>query len=98
MFLFYLGNGWVGWRKESFSKGFVELVFEFSEVRNFSAVHIFTNNFFSKNVQVSCFMKFSECCFIYYYLKYTSELFHFVLQRGIFIINPKTSENLPAMA
>ncbi|XP_026809567.1 discoidin domain-containing receptor 2-like [Rhopalosiphum maidis] len=46
------GNGWVGWRKESFSKGFVELIFEFSEVRNFSAVHIFTNNFFSKNVQV----------------------------------------------
>jgi len=95
--LFDLGNGWVGWRKESFSKGFVELVFEFSEVRNFSAVHIFTNNFFSKNVQVSNFLKFSECSFLRY-LKYTSELFHFVLQRGIFIINPKTSKNLPAMA
>lgn len=63
MFLFDLGNGWVGWRKESFSKGFVELVFEFSEVRNFSAVHIFTNNFFSKNVQVSNLMKFLECSF-----------------------------------
>lgn len=54
---FYLsvtGNGWVGWRKESFSKkGYVELIFEFNEVRNFSAVHLFTNNFFSKNVQVS---------------------------------------------
>ncbi|VVC28233.1 Coagulation factor 5/8 C-terminal domain,Tyrosine-protein kinase, active site,Protein kinase [Cinara cedri] len=47
------GNGWVGWRKESFpEQGFVELIFEFNEVRNFSAVHIFTNNFFSKNVQV----------------------------------------------
>ncbi|XP_050420548.1 discoidin domain-containing receptor tyrosine kinase B-like isoform X3 [Adelges cooleyi] len=46
------GNGWIGWRKESFTKGFIELIFEFDEVRNFSAVHIFTNNFFSKNVQV----------------------------------------------
>lgn len=55
MSFYVTGNGWVGWRKEMFPKGFVELVFEFSEVRNFSAVHIFTNNFFSKNVQVSDF-------------------------------------------
>lgn len=54
-FFIYLGNGWVGWRNESFPKKYVELVFEFSEVRNFTAVHIFTNNFFSKNVQVSRF-------------------------------------------
>lgn len=52
-FQYDTGNGWVGWHKEAFPKGFVELVFEFSEIRNFSAVHIFTNNFFSKNVQVS---------------------------------------------
>lgn len=53
-YLFGAGNGWVGWRKESFSKkGYVELIFEFNEVRNFSAVHLYTNNFFSKNVQVS---------------------------------------------
>ncbi|XP_069672630.1 discoidin domain-containing receptor 2-like isoform X2 [Periplaneta americana] len=46
------GNGWVAWRNDSFPNHYVELVFEFDQVRNFSALHIFTNNFFSKNVQV----------------------------------------------
>ncbi|XP_068082101.1 discoidin domain-containing receptor 2 [Anabrus simplex] len=46
------GNGWVAWNNESFPNKYVELIFEFDQVRNFSAVHIFTNNFFSKNVQV----------------------------------------------
>ncbi|XP_065161564.1 discoidin domain-containing receptor 2-like isoform X1 [Atheta coriaria] len=46
------GNGWVGWRNDSVQDGYVELVFAFDQVRNFSAVHLFTNNFFSKNVQV----------------------------------------------
>ncbi|XP_054275589.1 discoidin domain-containing receptor tyrosine kinase B-like [Macrosteles quadrilineatus] len=46
------GNGWVGWRRESFPHNHVELVFEFDNLRNLTAVHIYTNNFFSKGVQV----------------------------------------------
>lgn len=49
---FHSGNGWVGWKKSSLIKSYVEAVFAFDEIRNFSAVHLFTNNFFSKEVQV----------------------------------------------
>ena len=46
-----LGHGWVGWRNESIKRP-VELLFKFTSVRNVSAVHIHTNNYFTKNVQV----------------------------------------------
>ncbi|XP_046981119.1 discoidin domain-containing receptor tyrosine kinase B-like [Schistocerca americana] len=46
------GNAWVGWTNESFPSGYVDLVFEFDQVRNFSAVQIFANNFFLRDVQV----------------------------------------------
>ncbi|XP_060534695.1 discoidin domain-containing receptor tyrosine kinase B-like [Cylas formicarius] len=46
------GNGWVSWKNDSFESDYVELVFEFDQVRNFSAVHLYTNNFFGRNVQV----------------------------------------------
>ncbi|XP_026464488.1 discoidin domain-containing receptor 2-like [Ctenocephalides felis] len=46
------GNGWVGWRNTSLGERYVELIFEFDQLRNFSAIHLFTNNFFSKDVQV----------------------------------------------
>ncbi|KDR19267.1 Discoidin domain-containing receptor 2, partial [Zootermopsis nevadensis] len=46
------GNGWVAWRNDSFPNHYVEMIFEFDQVRNFSVLHIFTNNFFTKNVQV----------------------------------------------
>ncbi|KAJ8985109.1 hypothetical protein NQ317_012759 [Molorchus minor] len=46
------GNGWISWRNDSFSTGYIELLFEFDQVRNFSAVYLHTNNFFSRNVQV----------------------------------------------
>jgi discoidin domain receptor family protein 2 len=46
------GNGWVAWRNDSFPNHFVEMIFEFDQIRNFSSLHIFTNNFFTKNVQV----------------------------------------------
>ncbi|XP_024085366.1 discoidin domain-containing receptor 2-like isoform X1 [Cimex lectularius] len=46
------GNGWVGWKNDSFPKNFFELVFEFDTVRNFSLVNLFTNNCFTKQVQV----------------------------------------------
>ncbi|XP_076272189.1 discoidin domain-containing receptor 2-like [Rhynchophorus ferrugineus] len=46
------GNGWVSWRNDSFTSGYVELSFEFDQVRNFSRMNIFTNNLFSRNVQI----------------------------------------------
>ncbi|XP_019870769.2 discoidin domain-containing receptor 2 [Aethina tumida] len=46
------GNGWVAWKNDSVSSGYVELLFAFDQVRNFSSVHLYTNNFFSRNVQV----------------------------------------------
>ncbi|KAL1517293.1 hypothetical protein ABEB36_001075 [Hypothenemus hampei] len=46
------GNGWVAWQNDSFETGYLELIFEFDHLRNFSAMHLFTNNFFSRNVQV----------------------------------------------
>ncbi|KAK4877698.1 hypothetical protein RN001_010204 [Aquatica leii] len=46
------GNGWVGWKNDSTANGYVELVFEFDQIRNFSAVHLFVNNYFTRDVQV----------------------------------------------
>ncbi|XP_065225267.1 discoidin domain-containing receptor 2-like isoform X2 [Planococcus citri] len=46
------GSGWVGWRNDSFPSSYVEMVFEFDVVRNFSAVLFFVNNAFRKDVQV----------------------------------------------
>ncbi|XP_044269644.1 discoidin domain-containing receptor 2-like [Tribolium madens] len=46
------GNGWIAWRNDTSVNGYVELTFEFDQIRNFSEVHLFTNNFFSRNVQV----------------------------------------------
>ncbi|KAL3275362.1 hypothetical protein HHI36_020129, partial [Cryptolaemus montrouzieri] len=45
------GNGWVAWKNDSFP-GFVDLLFAFDQLRNFSSVNLYTNNFFSKGVQV----------------------------------------------
>lgn len=50
--MYTAGNGWVGWKNDSFKDGYVDLVFEFDQIRNFSAVHLFTNNFFNRDVQV----------------------------------------------
>ncbi|XP_050301112.1 discoidin domain-containing receptor 2-like isoform X2 [Anthonomus grandis grandis] len=46
------GNGWVAWKNSSFDTGYLELIFEFDQIRNFTSMHLFTNNFFSRNVQV----------------------------------------------
>ncbi|XP_045125645.1 LOW QUALITY PROTEIN: discoidin domain-containing receptor 2-like [Portunus trituberculatus] len=46
------GYEWVGWKNDSRQHQPVEITFEFETVRNFSAVHIYTNNFFTKDVQV----------------------------------------------
>lgn len=50
---FVAGYEWVGWRNDTIGvTGHVEILFQFSEVRNFTSMHIHTNNLFSKDVQV----------------------------------------------
>ncbi|KAG5315423.1 DDR2 protein, partial [Pseudoatta argentina] len=44
-------QGWVGWRNDSRGQP-VEIKFEFDKVREFSAVHIYCNNEFTRGVQV----------------------------------------------
>ena len=51
------GYEWVGWRNDSTERpasdtGFVEILFEFERVRNFTAVRFHANNMFSKDVRV----------------------------------------------
>ena len=45
-------QGWVGWRNDTRGQP-VEIKFEFDKVREFSAIHIYCNNQFTKDVQVS---------------------------------------------
>ena len=51
------GYEWVGWKNDSRGKNPVEITFEFDSVRNFSAIHVYVNNFFTRDTQVSllCF-------------------------------------------
>lgn len=46
------GTGWVAWLRDIFTENFVELIFEFETVLIFETVHIYTNNYFSRDVQV----------------------------------------------
>ncbi|KAI5729693.1 hypothetical protein M8J76_005453 [Diaphorina citri] len=47
------GYEWIGWRNESFPYGKpVEMIFEFDRVRNFTAMHLHINNYYSKDIQV----------------------------------------------
>jgi len=51
------GYEWVGWRNDSTDRpcsetGFVEILFEFERVRNFTAVRFHANNMFTKDVRV----------------------------------------------
>ncbi|KAF5271003.1 hypothetical protein FQR65_LT05353 [Abscondita terminalis] len=48
------GYEWVGWRNDTpgWAGHPLEILFEFDKVRNFSAVHLHTNNLFTKDVQV----------------------------------------------
>ncbi|XP_017770325.1 PREDICTED: epithelial discoidin domain-containing receptor 1-like [Nicrophorus vespilloides] len=43
---------WVGWKNDSRSNRPIEITFEFDRIREFSAVHIYSNNLFTKDVQV----------------------------------------------
>lgn len=46
------GYEWVGWKNTTRQGQPVEITFEFDSVRNFSAVHIYANNLFTKDSQV----------------------------------------------
>ncbi|XP_003702398.2 discoidin domain-containing receptor 2 isoform X1 [Megachile rotundata] len=46
------GTGWIAWMRDTFEDDYVELVFEFEVTWIFEAVHIYTNNYFSRDVQV----------------------------------------------
>lgn len=54
IFEFFLGYEWVGWRNDTPNMlgRPVEITFEFDYSRNFTAMHLHTNNFFTKEVQV----------------------------------------------
>ncbi|KAB0797030.1 hypothetical protein PPYR_11091 [Photinus pyralis] len=43
---------WVGWKNDSHVNKPIEIKFEFDKVREFSAIHIYCNNQFTKDVQV----------------------------------------------
>ncbi|MEQ2176162.1 DNA damage responsive protein, partial [Goodea atripinnis] len=49
-------NGWpgydyVGWNNESFPSGFVEIMFEFDRIRNFTSMKVHSNNMFSRHIK-----------------------------------------------
>ncbi|KAK3866940.1 hypothetical protein Pcinc_027555 [Petrolisthes cinctipes] len=46
------GYEWIGWKNTTRPQGYVDLTFQFDGIRNFSAVHIYANNFFTKETQV----------------------------------------------
>ncbi|KAK4311284.1 hypothetical protein Pmani_017193 [Petrolisthes manimaculis] len=45
------GYEWVGWEDDGRRQP-LEITFQFDSVRNFSALHVYTNNFFTKDTQV----------------------------------------------
>ncbi|KAL7293418.1 hypothetical protein TKK_0013182 [Trichogramma kaykai] len=46
------GTGWLAWMRDSFSDDYVELDFYFDDLLTFDAVHLYTNNYFKRDVQV----------------------------------------------
>ncbi|KAM9385287.1 discoidin domain-containing receptor 2 isoform 2-T2 [Pholidichthys leucotaenia] len=55
------GYDYVGWNNESFPTGFVEIMFEFDRIRNFTSMKVHCNNMFSQHVkafsQVICYFR-----------------------------------------
>lgn len=51
------GQGWVGWKNDTRNGQPIEIKFEFDKIREFSAVHLYCNNQFQKDVQVKRFLK-----------------------------------------
>ncbi|XP_066250370.1 discoidin domain-containing receptor 2 isoform X1 [Euwallacea similis] len=73
-----LGKGyeWIGWRNDSVGWAGMplELLFQFDAVRNFSAAHLYTNNMFTKDVQV---FSHARAFFSLNALKFSPEPVHF---------------------
>ncbi|XP_074544420.1 discoidin domain-containing receptor 2-like [Halichoeres trimaculatus] len=55
------GYDYVGWNNKSFPKGYVEMIFEFDHVRNFTSMKVHCNNMFSRGVrmfrQAGCYFR-----------------------------------------
>ncbi|XP_026161423.1 discoidin domain-containing receptor 2 isoform X3 [Mastacembelus armatus] len=55
------GYDYVGWKNESFPTGFVEIMFEFDRIRNFTTMKVHCNNMYSSHVkifhQVVCYFR-----------------------------------------
>ncbi|KAM4604954.1 discoidin domain-containing receptor 2 [Polymixia lowei] len=55
------GYDYVGWTNKSFPKGYVEMIFEFDHVRNFTSMKVHCSNMFSRGVrmfrQATCFFR-----------------------------------------
>ncbi|XP_066548122.1 discoidin domain-containing receptor 2 isoform X2 [Amia ocellicauda] len=55
------GYDYVGWTNESFSNNFVEIMFEFDRIRNFTTMKVHCNNMFVKRVKtfkrVDCYFR-----------------------------------------
>nr|XP_046265673.1 discoidin domain-containing receptor 2-like isoform X2 [Scatophagus argus] len=55
------GYDYVGWNNKSFPKGYVEMIFDFDHVRNFTSMKVHCNNMFSRGVrmfrQASCYFR-----------------------------------------
>ncbi|PWA17427.1 hypothetical protein CCH79_00011341, partial [Gambusia affinis] len=55
------GYDYVGWSNKTFPKGYVEVVFDFDHIRNFTSMKVHCNNMFSRGVrlfrQATCFFR-----------------------------------------
>ncbi|MEQ2314981.1 DNA damage responsive protein [Ameca splendens] len=55
------GYDYVGWRNKTFPKGYVEMIFDFDHIRNFTSMKVHCNNMFSRGVrlfrQVTCYFR-----------------------------------------
>ncbi|XP_039286275.1 discoidin domain-containing receptor 2 [Nilaparvata lugens] len=49
---YHRSQGWVGWRNDSRKGKPLEITFEFDQVREFTAIHLYCNNEFTSEVQV----------------------------------------------
>ncbi|CAH1395253.1 unnamed protein product [Nezara viridula] len=46
------GSRWVGWRNESQQGEYLEILFQFDDIRKFTAMHLYTNHFVGMEVEV----------------------------------------------
>ncbi|XP_069497453.1 discoidin domain-containing receptor 2 [Ambystoma mexicanum] len=46
------GYDYVGWRNESTANGYIEIMFEFDRIRNFTTMKVHCNNMFTKGVKI----------------------------------------------